>query len=313
MASATKNGKTEEQRIAAVRAFNRFYPLKVGLLSPGYLHSSFSITEARVIHAIATRGEVEVADLRHELGLDAGYLSRMLNRFEEEGLIARGRSRADRRRQLVKLTAKGRRTFASLDRRSSAEIGGVLRAHSGEQQRRLVEAMGSIRRILGEPLERRRMTIREIEPGDHGWVLERHAHLYDDELGWPPEFEALVARIVAEFLTEHDPEREQGWVAELDGERAGAVYCVRKSNDVAQLRLLFVEDWARGNGIGGKLVDRCIRFARRKGYARMDLWTNSSLAGARRIYDDRGFEQVAEEPHPAFPEGTVGQELRLDL
>jgi DNA-binding MarR family transcriptional regulator/N-acetylglutamate synthase-like GNAT family acetyltransferase len=313
MASATKNGRTEEQRIAAVRAFNRFYPLKVGLLSPGYLHSSFSITEARVIHAIATRGEAEVADLRRELGLDAGYLSRMLNRFEEEGLIARGRSRADRRRQLVKLTAKGRRTFASLDRRSSAEIGSVLRAHSGEQQRRLVEAMGSIRRILGEQLERRRMTIREIEPGDHGWVLERHAHLYDDELGWPPEFEALVARIVADFLTEHDPKRERGWIGELDGERAGAVYCVRKSDDVAQLRLLFVEDWARGVEVGRKLVDRCIRFARSKGYERMILWTNSSLESARRIYDAAGFEQIGEEPHPVFPEGTVGQELRLDL
>jgi DNA-binding MarR family transcriptional regulator/GNAT superfamily N-acetyltransferase len=313
MASASKSTKQEQGRVAAVRAFNRFYPLKVGLLSPGYLHSPFSITEARLIHEIATHSGTEVANLRRELGLDAGYLSRMLNRFEEEGLIARERASADRRRQLVKLTAKGRRTFAGLDRRSSQEIGAVLRDHSNEQQRRLVEAMSSIRRILGEPLERRRMTIREIQPGDHGWVLERHAHLYDDELGWPPEFEALVARIVADFLTEHDSEREQGWVAELDGERAGAVYCVRKSDDVAQLRLLFVEDWARGNGIGGKLVDRCIRFARRKGYARMVLWTNSSLAGARRIYDDRGFEQVAEEPHAAFPEGTIGQELRLDL
>lgn len=312
MAKATKQSKLED-RVAAVRAFNRFYPLKVGLLSPGYLHSRFSITEARVIHQLATHPGTEVADLRRELGLDAGYVSRILNSFEEGELIKRGRSSADRRRQLVDLTAKGRRTFASLDRRSSAEIGGVLRGHSDEQQRRLVEAMGSIRRILGEPLERRRMEIREIGPGDHGWVLERHAHLYDDELGWPPEFEALVAGIVSEFLGDHDPARERGWIAELDGERAGAVYCVRKSDAVAQLRLLFVEDWARGLGVGGKLVDRCIRFARSKGYARMVLWTNSSLESARRIYDAAGFTQTSEAPNDVFPQGTIGQELRLDL
>jgi GNAT superfamily N-acetyltransferase/DNA-binding PadR family transcriptional regulator len=254
-----------------------------------------------------------VVDLRRELGLDAGYLSRMLNRFEEDGLVARERSSTDRRRQLVKLTVKGRRTFANLDRRSGEEIGAVLRPHSDEQQRRLVEAMGSIRTILGEPLERRRMTIRAMRPGDHGWVLERHAHLYDDDLGWPPEFEALVARIVADVLADHDPDRERGWIAELDGERAGAIYCVRKSDDVAQLRLLFVERWARGFGVGRKLVDRCIRFARSKGYARMVLWTNSSLESARRIYDAAGFVQTNEEPHPVFPEGTVGQELWLDL
>jgi DNA-binding MarR family transcriptional regulator/N-acetylglutamate synthase-like GNAT family acetyltransferase len=312
MARTTKQSR-QDNRVAAVRAFNRFYPLQVGLLSPGYLHSPFSITEARVIYDIATRSSAEVAGLRRDLGLDPGYLSRMLNRFEEDGLIARERSSADRRRQLVRLTAKGRRTFAGLDRRSSAEIGGILSPHSDEQQARLVEAMGSIRRILGEPLEERRIEIREIQPGDHGWVLERHAHLYDDELGWPPEFEALVARIVADYLTEHDPKRERGWIGELDGERAGAVYCVRKSGEVAQLRLLFVEDWARGFGIGRKLVDRCIRFARSKGYVRMLLWTNSSLDSARRIYDAAGFTQTSEAPNEVFPKGTVGQELWLDL
>jgi DNA-binding MarR family transcriptional regulator/N-acetylglutamate synthase-like GNAT family acetyltransferase len=312
MASATKKPE-QDHRVAAVRAFNRFYPLKVGLLSPGYLHSPFSITEARVIHEIATHPGSEVADLRRELGLDAGYLSRILNHFEEDGLIKRGRSSADRRRQLVELTAKGRRTFASLDRRSGAEIGDVLRAYSDEQQRRLIEAMGSIRRILGDGLDERRVEIRAAGPGDHGWVLERHAHLYDDDLGWPPEFEALVAGILAEFLGDHDPKRERAWVAELDGERAGAVYCVRKSESVAQLRLLFVEGWARGFGLGNRLVDECIRFARANGYQRMVLWTNSSLESARRIYDAAGFQQTGEEPNPVFPEGTVGQELWLDL
>jgi DNA-binding MarR family transcriptional regulator/GNAT superfamily N-acetyltransferase len=312
MAGATKQSKLDH-RVAAVRAFNRFYPLKVGLLSPGYLNSSFSITEARVIHQIATHPGTEVAELRRELGLDAGYLSRILDGFEERGLVRRTRSTADRRRQLVELTAKGRRTFASLDRRSGAEIGAVLGDYSDQQQRRLVEAMGSIRRILGEPLDRRRIVLREIRPGDHGWVLERHAHLYDDDLGWPPQFEALVAQIVADFLSDHDPGRERGWIAELDGERAGAVYCVRRSDDVAQLRLLFVEDWARGLGVGRRLVDRCIRFARSKGYERMVLWTNSSLESARRIYDAAGFTQTSEAPNEVFPEGTVGQELWLDL
>jgi Acetyltransferase (GNAT) family. len=227
--------------------------------------------------------------------------------------VRRERSSADRRRQIVRLTGKGRGAFRTLDRRSSQDLGEILGDRTEEQQRRLVEAMSGIRRILGEPLDQRRVEIRAAGPGDHGWVLERHAHLYDDELGWPPEFEALVAGILAEFLGDHDPKRERGWVAELDGERAGAVYCVRKSETVAQLRLLFVEGWARGFGIGGSLVDECIRFARSKGYERMALWTNSSLASARRIYDDRGFEQVGEEPHPVFPKGTVGQELRLDL
>jgi DNA-binding MarR family transcriptional regulator/GNAT superfamily N-acetyltransferase len=312
MASATKQS-THDDRVAAVRAFNRFYPLQVGLLSPGYLNSPFSITEARVIHEIATRGESEVADLRRELGLDAGYLSRMLNRLQQDGLIGRERSSADRRRQLVTLTAKGRRTFAGLDRRSSAEIGEVLRPHSEEEQRRLVEAMGSIRRILGEPLDKRLVRIREAEPGDHGWILERHTHVFERGSGWGDPFVALVAGIVADHLREHDPARERCWIAELDGERAGSIYCVHRSDDVAQLRLLFVEDWARGLGIGRKLVDRCIRFARSVGYERMVLWTNSSLDSARRIYDAAGFEQTSEAPDEVFPKGTVGQELWLDL
>lgn len=312
MATASKGHCREERRVAAVRAFNRFYTLQVGLLSPGYLDSEFSITEARVLYELGTRGRIAVADLRRDLGLDAGYLSRMLDRFEDGGLVEREQSDEDRRRQLVELTPKGRRTFATLDRRSATQLGGILRARSEEQQARLVEAMSSIRTILGEPIERRQMTIREARPGDHGWVLERHAHLYEGE-GWPPQFEALVAGIVAEYLGDPDPVAERAWVAELDGERAGAAYCVRKSAEVAQLRLLFVEDWARGLGIGRKLVEKCIRFARSRGYERMVLWTNSSLESARRIYDAAGFEQTKEEPDPAFPDGALAQEMWLDL
>jgi DNA-binding MarR family transcriptional regulator/GNAT superfamily N-acetyltransferase len=309
----SKGQTREEERVAAVRAFNRFYTLQVGLVSPGYLDSEFSITEARVLYELGSRAPIEAATLRRDLGLDPGYLSRLLDGFEERSLVTRTRSSEDRRRQVVELTAKGRRTFGTLDRRSATEIGGILRARPDEQQRRLVEAMSSIRTILGEPLDRRQVTIREAEIGDHGWVVEAHARLYDDDLGWPDSFVALVAGVVAEYLESHDPVLERAWVAELDGERAGAVYCVRKSDSVAQLRLLFVEDWARGLGLGSKLVEKCIRFARRQGYKRMMLWTNSSLESARRIYDAAGFVQTNEEPHPVFPKGTIGQELWLDL
>jgi DNA-binding MarR family transcriptional regulator/GNAT superfamily N-acetyltransferase len=312
MPSATKQTE-QDHRVAAIRAVNRFYTRQLGFLQQHYLDSPYTLTEGRIIYELAGRPETEVAELRRYLDLDAGYLSRVLDRFEQQGLIGRKRSSTDRRRQLVRLSGKGRAAFRSLDRRTRSDLAELLGNRTEEQQRRLVEAMVGIRTILGEPLDQRRIAIRTAAPGDHGWVLERHAHLYDDGLGWPPEFEALVARIVAEFLTEHDQKRERGWVAELDGERAGAVYCVRNSDDVAQLRLLFVEDWARGLGIGGKLVKHCIRFARRRGYRRMTLWTNSSLTSARQIYDGVGFSQTKEEPNPVFPEGTVGQELWLDL
>src|SRR5262245_49582850 len=201
----------------------------------------------------------------------------MLNRLEGDGLVARTRSERDRRRQVVGLTAKGRREFQKLDRRSNRELGDVLRPYTDEEQRQLVEAMSSIRTLLGEPLDRRRLTIREAEAGDHGWILERHAHVFPYDAGWGESFVALVAGIIAEYLDDHDPTAERCWIAALEGQRAGAVYCVRRSAEVAQLRLLFVEDWARRLGIGGRLVERCIRFARRRGYERMVLWTNSSL------------------------------------
>jgi GNAT superfamily N-acetyltransferase len=158
-----------------------------------------------------------------------------------------------------------------------------------------------------------RVRIRDAEPGDHGWVLERHAHLFEDQERWGEPFVAMIARLVADYLEEHDPECEGAWVAELDGKRAGAVYCVRRSDDVAQLRLLFVDVEARGHGVGGKLVEHCISFARARGYQQMMLSTVSPLASARRIYDAAGFKQTKEEPDPAFPEGTFAQEMWLEL
>lgn len=314
MASATKSRSVKQAgRVAAIRAFNRFYTRQLGFLQQGYLDSPFSLTEARIVYELASRPESEVAELRGYLGLDAGYMSRVLDRFERDGLISRSRSSEDRRRQLVRLTAQGRTAFRRLDRRTQSDLSELLGARTEEQQRRLVEAMSGIREILGEPLDERGIEIRHARSGDHGWVLDRHAHLYAGIEGWDEDFEALIARILADFLADHDPKLERAWIAELDGERAGAVYCIRNGEGVAQLRLLFVEEWARGLGIGAKLVDRCIRFARSKGYRRMVLWTNSSLESARRIYDAAGFVQAKEEPHPVFPEGTVGQELWLDL
>jgi DNA-binding MarR family transcriptional regulator len=207
MASATKQTE-QDHRVAAVRAFNRFYTRQLGFLGQHYLDSPFTLTEGRMIYELAN-GTSEVADLREDLGLDAGYVSRILDRFERMGLIARERSSEDRRRQIVKLTARGRAAFRTLDRRSSKGLAAMLGGSTDEQQRRLVEAMSGIRRILGEPLHQRRVEVRAAGPGDHGWVLERHAHLYDDDLGWPPEFEALVAGILAEFLADHDPKRER--------------------------------------------------------------------------------------------------------
>jgi GNAT superfamily N-acetyltransferase len=244
--------------------------------------------------------------LRGELGLPADYLSRMLSDFEGRGLIKRDGD-------VIELTEEGLALDETLDRRSQTQVGAILRARNDEQQRRLIEAMSSIRTILGEPLEERDVTIREADLGDHGWVVEGHAHLYSDQEGWDEPFVAMVAGIVAEYLDDHDAVMERAWIAELEGQRAGAVYCMRRSADVAQLRLLFVEDWARGLGIGGRLVDTCISFARKQGYKRMVLWTNNTLESARKIYDAAGFRQTSEEPHPVFPAGTVGQELWLDL
>jgi len=312
--SAQPSDRTREQRVAAVRAFNRLYTKEIGLLGEGFLGTSHSLTEGRVIFELAQRKRTEVVELRRQLELDPGYLSRILARFEGAGLIERRRSEADRRRQLVSLTAKGRRAWRELDRRSSAELGELLAGQSEERQRRLVAAMRSIAGILDEGgRDSPRVELRAPGPGDHGWVLERHGALYARERGWGERFESLVAGVVSEFLAGHDPDRERCWIAELDGERAGCVYCTRRSPRVAQLRLLLVEPWARGHGIGGRLVSECLEFARGAGYRRMMLWTNSRLAAARAIYDAAGFDQTSEAPSEVFDADSVGQELWLDL
>jgi len=306
------SAESHAERIAAVRAFNRFYTHLIGVVSEGLLETPYSLTEARVIFELAQRELSEVAALRRSLDLDAGYLSRILSRFAADGLIRRERSADDARRQVAGLTDRGREVFRDLDARSGEQIGQILAGLPEEDQRRLVGAMAAIEGILGEVRRPAMYVLRPFGPGDFGWVVQRHGVLYATEYGWDITFEGLVARIVADYVAAGE-ERGGAWIAEVDGEPAGCVFCVPKSERVAQLRLLLVEPAARGMGIGGRLVEECVRFARRRGYDELVLWTNDVLAGARRIYERAGFELVEEEPHHSFGHDLVGQTWRLKL
>lgn len=302
-----------EQEIDEVRSFNRFYTNVAGLLREGMVGTDLSLSEARVLFDLAQRDQTEVADLRELLGLDAGYLSRLIGRLEERDLLTRSRSATDARRQVLALTAKGRRRYEQLDSRSAQEVRSLIEPLAPADRRRLVSAMSAIRHVL-EPAERpRAFVLRPPEPGDYGWIVQAHAAAYSEEYGFDVRFEALIAEIVSGFATGHDPEREACWIAEVDGEPAGSIFCVRKSPRVAQLRLLFVDRRARGLGIGTRLVDECVRFARRSGYRRVTLWTQDVLSDARRIYDRAGFEPIDEQPHADFGPAIVGQNLGIDL
>jgi DNA-binding MarR family transcriptional regulator/GNAT superfamily N-acetyltransferase len=304
---------TGDDRVAAIRAFNRFYTNVIGLLREGLLRTPYSLTEARVIFELAQRDAREMAELRLMLDIDAGYLSRILARLEADGIVARQRSSADGRRQLVRLTRSGRKAFEMLDQRSTTEIAALLSKLTDEDQRRLVGAMGAIQQILEESRPPEPFVLRPLGSGDFGWVVHRHGVLYAEEYGWDESFEALVARIVADYVDHHDPRRESAWIAELDGESVGCVFCVKKEQKVAQLRLLLVEPRARGMGVGTRLVEECLRFARRVGYERVMLWTNDVLDDARRIYERAGFELTDEEPHRSFGQELVGQNWGLTL
>ncbi|MPZ80959.1 MAG: GNAT family N-acetyltransferase [Actinophytocola sp.] len=301
------------ERISSVRAFNRSYTKFLGALDDHLLSTPYSLTEARVLFELGQREETEVAELRRVIGLDAGYLSRLLGRFEESGLVRRERSASDARRQVIRLTNKGRDAFRVLDTKSIAQIRALLGDLSHDEQQRLVDAMDMIRRRLASSEARPEVRLRPPAAGDHGWVIERNGALYAQEHGWDSSYEALVARIVAGYLDKHDPERESAWVAELHGERAGAVLCVRKDDTTAKLRLLHVEPTARGAGVGTVLVDECIRFAREAGYTSMELWTVSVLEPARRIYQRAGFELVEEDTSVRFGHRLTGQTWRLAL
>src|SRR3954470_4401657 len=298
------------QRIDAVRAFNRFYTRLIGVISEGLLETPYSLTEARVIFELAQRDLCEVTDLRRSLDLDAGYLSRILSRFAADGLVRRERSADDARRQVTGLTGRGREVFRDLDARSAEQIAGILAGLTEEDQRRLVGAMEAIEDVLGESRRPQMYVLRPFGPGDFGWVVQRHGALYAAEYGWDVTFEALVARVVADYV---EGGRGDAWIAEVDGEPAGCVFCVPKDERVAQLRLLLVEPSARGLGIGGRLVEECVRYARQRGHEELVLWTNDVLASARRIYQRAGFELVEEGPHHSFGHDLVEQTWRLKL
>jgi DNA-binding MarR family transcriptional regulator/predicted GNAT family acetyltransferase len=300
-------------RVGEVREFNRFYTRVLGLLDEGLAHTPYSLTEARLLFELAQVESADVADLRTRLGLDAGYLSRILTRFEADDLVVRERSAADARRQVIRLTPRGHEAFRDLDARSADDVQALIGRVSEPGRDRLITSMRTIRGLLRDPKREPEVTIRGLGPGDLGWVVQRHGVRYAEEYDWNDEFEALVARIVAEYVEDFDAERDRAWIAEVDGEPVGSVFCVHKDARVAQLRLLLVEPSARGLGIGTRLVDACLDFAREAGYQELVLWTNSVLAAARRIYQRAGFELVDESPNPAFGQQLTAQTWRREL
>jgi DNA-binding MarR family transcriptional regulator/N-acetylglutamate synthase-like GNAT family acetyltransferase len=300
-------------RIAGMRQFNRFYTRQIGLLRQGLLETPYSLSEARVLYEIA-QGETTAAALAQSLGLDPAFLSRLLRRLVSRGLIARTPSATDRREAILALTEEGRAEFAVLDRRSQQHTAAQLAPLAETQQCRLVAAMRAIEELLGDPVAPwGGVVIRPFRGGDLGWVLARHGRFYAEEYGFDRAFERLVAQIVAEFLARFDPEREACWIAELDGEPVGTVMLVDAGGGIAKLRLLLVEPRARGHGIGRRLVEECVRFAREAGYRRITLWTQSILVSARTIYQRCGFTKVAEKPHRDFGVNLIGEIWEMSL
>lgn len=314
MAAAT----ADHARLDRVRAFNRFYTRQIGVLGEHLLESAFSLAETRVLYELAHRDAPTATDLARDLGLDAGYLSRILRRFETRGLVKRTPSPADARHSLLQLTARGRAAFSPLEARARGDAATMLARLSAPEQRQVVDAMSTIERLLAAPGERPRdagppYVLRAHQPGDMGWIVHRHGAIYAAEWGYNAEFEALVARICADFLETFDPAGERCWIAERNGAIVGSVFVVRKSKTVAKLRLLLVEPEARGLGLGRRLVDECIRFARQAGYRRLTLWTQSELDAARRVYQQAGFRRTHHEKHRSFGKHLVAETWDLRL
>jgi DNA-binding MarR family transcriptional regulator/GNAT superfamily N-acetyltransferase len=302
------------QRVDDVRQFNRFYTQKIGVLHEGLLHSPLSLTEVRVLYELAHRERPVASELVKDLGLDPGYLSRILSSFKAKGLVDSKPSEQDGRQSILWLTQKGKAAFAPLNERAREEIRIMLSALSEGDQIRLVEAMQRIKELLSLPSKSKTpYLLRPHQPGDMGWVVYRHGVLYAQEYGWDETFEALVASIVAKFIQDFDPKRERCWMAEVDGEIVGSVFLVKESKTAAKLRLLLVEPKARGLGIGKRMVNECIRFARQTGYRKVVLWTNNVLIAARRTYEQAGFKLVHEEPHHSFGHDLVGETWELEL
>jgi DNA-binding MarR family transcriptional regulator/GNAT superfamily N-acetyltransferase len=306
--------KDSDDQIAAVRAFNRFYTRKLGVLDQHLMKSPFSLSEARVLYELAHRDDLSAKEIGAELGLDAGYLSRIVQNFDDSGLITRKPLASDRRQYRLGLTAKGRQAFAKLDRSSRDEVGAMLATLPRGASGRLIGAMGTIERLLGAAdAPSPRAILRDHRPGDMGWVVQSHGALYASEYGFDSSFEGLVAEIAAKFLASFDASRERCWIADIDGAQVGSIFLVRHSDDVAKLRLLLVDPAGRGQRLGQRLVAECIGFAKACGYRKITLWTQSILVAARRIYQDAGFVLVATEPHRSFGQSLIGETWEREL
>jgi DNA-binding MarR family transcriptional regulator/N-acetylglutamate synthase-like GNAT family acetyltransferase len=303
-----------DRQIAAVRAFNRFYTRKLGVLDQQLLKSPYSLSEARVLYELAHREDLAAKEIGIELGLDPGYLSRIIQNFDENGLITRKPLPSDRRQYRLSLTAKGRQAFAKLDRSSHDDVAAMLAALPSGDSERLTGAMAMIERLLGASGGTRAPAVlRDPGPGDMGWVVQSHGSLYAREYGFDASFEGLVAEIAGKFLTSFDASRERCWIADLDGSPVGSVFLVRHSDDVAKLRLLLIDPAARGQRLGQRMVAECIAFARQRGYRKITLWTQSILIAARKIYQDAGFVLVATEPHRSFGQSLIGETWEREL
>jgi DNA-binding MarR family transcriptional regulator/GNAT superfamily N-acetyltransferase len=306
-----------ESCIAAVRRFSRFYTRQLGLLQESLVHTPFSLSEARVLYELANRDSATASELAVDLDLDHGYLSRIVRRFAEDGLLAKKRAKNDARQSVLTITAKGGKAFAPLNKGSHDQVAAMLEQLSVVDQARVVGAMTTVESLLGGSSQSSAgvpaVILRQHQPGDMGWVTSAHGVLYAAEYGWDITFEALVAKIIAEFIENFDAKRERCWIAELDGERVGSVFVVRKSDAAAKLRLLIVDPRARGLKLGTKLVAECLRFAKAAGYSSMTLWTQSNLTAARSIYQRAGFKLMAQEPHRSFGVDLIGETWDIDL
>lgn len=304
---------TSPAHVSAVRRFNRFYTRRIGVLQGGLLKSPYSLTEVRVMYELAHGNKPTASELGTALGLDAGYLSRILRRFRKEGLLATAGSKDDARRTHLWLTQKGRDTFGPLERATNDEVAAMLARLPAAGRGKVVAAMRSVEALLGERKTEPVFTLRTHRPGDMGWVISAHGALYAQDYGWNEEFEALVADIAVEFIRKYKPEMERCWIAEMDGEPVGSVFLVRQSKTAAKLRLLIIDPKARGYGLGKRLVGECVAHARKLGYRKLTLWTQSTLLAARYIYKAQGFRLVTTEPHNSFGVELVGEYWELKL
>jgi DNA-binding MarR family transcriptional regulator/GNAT superfamily N-acetyltransferase len=305
-----------DDRVAAVRRFSRFYTHRIGLLHEGLLGGPLSLTESRIIYELAQAGSTTATKLGEDLSLDPGYLSRLLRGFEERELIERRPSELDARQNLLSLTNKGQEAYATINSRSREEIRTMLATLSPSEQHRLTTALDTAAALLGDASRSEPQIpylLRTHQPGDMGWIVHAQGVLYNQEYGWDETFEAVVAEIVASFIKNFDSKRERCWIAERHGAIIGSVFLIRSTAEVAKLRLLYVDPQARGLGVGKRLVDECIRFARQAGYRQITLWTNDILVAARSIYQRAGFRLVEEERHHSFGHDLVGQNWQLEF